>query len=647
MRVTGLDQCQSCAAAAPPPPPPPLLPPPLILRTTNPPHARRAAAAQQPADQQDASQQQHQQQQQKRRQRDQQEPAVQPPPAPQHAPSQDEQDLTGGATQAPPPLQQHLQQQQQPQRAPGWPGAAAAAASSYGGEEPGPSGSAADEEGRLGLMKVSAGHPAILPLTRAAACAVLANASQMLVALRCTHLATHPALHPQAQVVDSMRRRADEGHLQLLRQRRLLAQKQELAGRGEAALAQQCRASWCPQRSSQHAGWVAPASGQEAPQLDDGSVRVHSLEAHCAAGQWWLTAAVALPPEWQQRLADGTATASLLAASPSSTVVCRQQQCSLGGCDGGDGSNGGRASRAAAAAAAAAEQQQHLCLTALLDVQQHQQQQAGDTRVDVLLLLQAAACATGSSTAAAAAAAAALAQPTAAPPVQLGSLQLSWQEWLRSYGADQQPPAPPTRQLLSRALAVSVGRLDLACLHSIAQQHLGCTAAEADMDADGGDGTGQRSYLLPSPAAAGGQHGIAGAPAAAVHITQHSPQFAEVQLQAGSAAMLDVLQQQLQAGVQAAAAATGAPAGDCTVAPSLMAPQHAAAAAAAADALVQELDASIEWVEALLKEKLALGSAERRQRAAPDPASAWRAQATALAAAAATDACLLRLLDQP
>ena len=62
---------------------------------------------------------------------------------------------------------------------------------------------------------------------------------------------TTPSLHTPslpnsllAQVVESMRRRVDAGHLQLLRQRALLQQKQQLVARGEAVLAQHCRASW-------------------------------------------------------------------------------------------------------------------------------------------------------------------------------------------------------------------------------------------------------------------------------------------------------------------------------------------------------------------------------------------------------------------
>lgn len=250
----------------------------------------------------------------------------------------------------------------------------------------------------------------------------------------------------------------------------------------------------------------------------------------------------------------------------------------------------------------------------------------------------------------AAAVAAALAVPAAVPPVLLGRLQLSWQEWLRSHSSDERLPSPQPPPQLSRALAVSTQQLDLSCLHSIAQQQLGCTAAAADMDADGGSsGSMQRqSYVLPAaPAWQQGSNGLAAAASAAtVHITLHGSRLAEVQLQASTTAMLAVLQQQLEVCVQAAAAAAGAPAGDATVAPSLLAPHQAEAAAAAAGALVQELDASIEWVEALLREKLALGSAERRQRAAPDPSTVRRTQAAALVAAAGTDACLLHLLDQ-
>lgn len=507
--------------------------------------------------------------------------------------------------------------------------------------EPSPT---ADEDARQGLVKASRESWWLWGQTACTSSAVLLcrAAAQRLAAAAPL---TAPPLPLTAQVAESMRRRVDDGHLQLLRQRRLLAQKQELVGRGEAVLAQHCRASWQQQKRQAWAG---------EQQLEEGAVAVHRLEASCAAGQWWLAAAVSLPPEWQQQLDGGSATAALLAASPGCSLVCRQQQCTCSGGGGGGGS--GREP-------AAVQGQVHL--TALLDVQQQQQQQQQQqegTWADVFLLVEVAAAdaeadrgAAAAGAAGVAAAAAVLDAPAAAPPVLLGRVQLSWQEWLRSHtpqGTAQQPPAPPPRPQLSRAVAVLTQQLDLACLHQIVQQQLGCSPATADMDAErdssSSGGMPRQSYMLlgavqqdgGSLAAAAGA-----AAAAAVHVTQHSPHFAEVQLQSHSTHMLCVLQQQLQQGLRRAEQAAGVPGGDATLAPSLLSPQHSAVAAIAGDALVAELNASIEWVEALLKEKLALGSRERRRRAAPDPAAARGTQAAALAAAVATDGCLLRMLD--
>lgn len=417
-----------------------------------------------------------------------------------------------------------------------------------------------------------------------------------------------------------MRRRVDEGRLQLLRQRRLLQQKQQLVERGECVLSQHCRATW-------HRAAAAAPPQHHLAALD--SAAVHSLEARCCAGQWWLRAGVSLPCELHQRLADGTIRASLLAASPACGLMCRQQQCAPGSTSGNS------------APAAPDRAQDQLRLTALLDVQQ---QQPGDAWADVFLLVEpaeepdlAAAAASGSS----AALAAALTGPHAAPPLLLGRVQLGWQEWLRSHssdGAASEPPAALQPPQVSRALAVEAQQLDLGCLHQIAQQRLGCTEA-------GGSGSGSsRVYLLKGGASGAAAASGTAPTAVALRITQHGAHFAEVELTAGSRFMLDVAAQQLEQGLRQAAAAAGLPAGDARLAPSLLSPQHTQLQAAAADALVAELDASIEWVEAVLKAKAAAGSQLRRHKAAPDPAATRRAQAAALAAMAHADAAMVLLL---
>ena len=60
---------------------------------------------------------------------------------------------------------------------------------------------------------------------------------------------------------------------------------------------------------------------------------------------------------------------------------------------------------------------------------------------------------------------------------------------------------------------------------------------------------------------------------------------------------------------------------------------------------MEELDASIHWVETLLKEKLALDSQQRRHKAAaPGPAAVQQAQTDALVAMAATDGLMVGIL---
>ena len=410
-----------------------------------------------------------------------------------------------------------------------------------------------------------------------------------------------------------MRRRVDEGHLQLAAMQRLRQQKEQLVARGEAVLAEHCRATW-----QQTAGAQQQQQGS--------SITVHGLQVECEAGQWWLQAHISLP---QQASAGGGM--SLLAASTACGLVCRQQQCTASAASGADSET----------------ESVQLQLMAALDVEQ--QGSPSDAWADVFLLEERPA---GSPLEAL------ISGPAAAPPVLLGRVQLSWQNWLKSHGSQasgrQAAVQPPSPRRERRVLAVQSQQLDLRCLHQLAQQQLGCApAAAGPASGDGADRLAEAQvYTLQRGVQQGAAPQHAGslpppppAAAATVRITQHSRQFAEVELLAGSTHLLDVLQQQLGEGLRQAALGAGLPAGNASFEPSLLSPRHAQQTAAAAEALVEELDASIHWVETLLKEKLALDSQQRRHKAAaPGPAAVQQAQTDALVAMAATDGLMVTLL---
>ncbi len=456
-------------------------------------------------------------------------------------------------------------------------------------------------------------------------------------------------------MASSLRRRLDAGHLQLEAQRRLAHQKQALAASGEAVLAQHCRASWQQgQRFDAGEQRLGSSSGCA-------DVEVRSLQAECAAGQWWLRAVVARQQAQQPRGSSSKATGSgadtspcrglvLLAASTNCSVVCSPQRCAVLQLPSEDG-QGSRAGSSAVDGAPLLE------LTAALEVQQQVQQdgrllgqaqgqgqmEAADPWVDVFLMQEHTQHAS-SAAAPAAAAAAPLAAPPASPPVHLGRVHLSWQEWLQGHSRPLLPqPAQPERWRHRRALAAASEQLDLGCLHRIVQDQLGCVPAV--QPAGDSEQAGQL-YALPDLSEQPGS-GVP-CPTAEVSITQHGSSFAEVELRSSGIRMLGVMEQQLGRGLAAAAAQAGAPADAASLMPSLLSPQHAQQAAVAADALVSELDASIEWLEVLLKQKLAVGSQQRRQRpdAPPDcwAAEARRRQASALTAMAVTDACMVDLL---
>lgn len=425
------------------------------------------------------------------------------------------------------------------------------------------------------------------------------------------------------QIAESMRRRVDEGRLELLRMQRLQQQKQQLVTQGEAVLAAHCAATW---RLHRQPG--APRSSLDQEQ-QGGSITVHSVQAECAAGQWWLRAAISLPAH-QARGCRPT----ILAASTVARLVCRQQHSTIvtsssSGND-GSGSSGGMGPEGAG--------MQQLQLTAALDIQQHQEQPGEALWADVFVLLEHAAAASPTGVQAFSGRTA-----VAAPPVQLGRVQLSWAEWLTSHSRPAALVSEQPQEQHGIVLAVASQQLDLQCLSHITQQRLACTRVAAPAAA----GRSQLAFVLrgpPSPAAA--MSSVPGdVSLATVGITQHSRQFAEVHLEASNALMLGVLQQQLSEGLRQAAREAGLPPDDAAVQRSLLSPRHAQQQAVAAEALVQELDASIAWVETLLKQKLALDSRQRRHKvAAPSDAEVLQKQAAALTAMAATDECMVSLL---
>ena len=402
---------------------------------------------------------------------------------------------------------------------------------------------------------------------------------------------------------------------------RLRQQKEQLVARGEAVLAEHCRATW-----QQTAG-----AQQQQQQQQGSSITVHGLQAECEAGQWWLRAHISLAQrELPQTSAGGDM--SLLAASTACGLVCRQQRCTT----------------STASGAGSEADLVQLQLTAALDIEQ--QAQPSDAWADVFLIAERPA---GSPLEAL------VSGPAAAPPVLLGRVQLSWQDWLKSHGSQasgrQEAVQPPPPRQERRVLAVQSQQLDLRCLHHIAQQQLGCAPAAA-VPASGGDDDDRLAsaqvYTLQrgaqqgaAPQHAGSLPPIPSPPAATVRIVQHSRQFAEVELLTGSTHLLGVLQQQVEEGLRQAALGAGLPAGDARLEPSLLSPRHVQQTAAATQAFVEELDASIHWVETLLKEKLALDSQQRRHKAAaPGPAAVQQAQTDALVAMAATDGLMVTLL---
>jgi len=528
-----------------------------------------------------------------------------------------------------------------------------------------------------------------------------------------------------------MRRRVDDGWVQLEAGRRLLRQKQGLVAHGEAVLVQHCHASWLFPHQLQHQQQYQYQQqcllGQGQPvhsssTVDGSGVAVHSLEAACAAGQWWLRAVVSLPlqPEQQQAWAgmpsssssSGGSSLSLLAVSDGCRLACSQQQCMPLG------------SRSRRDASEAVPQQPALVqLTAALHMLPPFQQQLGqrlgqqreqsalacDVSVEVFLLAEPAPGSSSGSSSSLSSLAASCG-PAAMPPVPLGRLQLRWQEWLHSHGrphasAAAQASAPAavpweqqqlelqqqrTQQPLQelrhcRVLAASLQLpgFSLDCLHEVLQQQLGLqpvpagsavTAAGASAAAGAADvaSCGNRwatapaqTYVLP---AAPDHHSrlqhqqqhpqhqqAEPALAAVVMVVPCGSDFADVQLRASSAQLLDGLQQRLEASLQATAAqpAGGAAArggsdgsgsaSAVALRPSLLSAQHAQQQAAAMDATVQDLTASIEWVEALLQEKRALESHWRQQKQAPDPATIHQRQAASLAAMVASGASIAAL----
>eukprot|EP00887_Chlorella_sp_A99_P001427 scaffold8.g1427.t1 len=424
------------------------------------------------------------------------------------------------------------------------------------------------------------------------------------------------------QIVQSMRCQVDEGRVQLAALQRLHAQKQSLLAKGRAVLQHHCQTTWLPEAA--RAAAAVPAAD---------SPRVVSLHAECRHGTWELQARVSLPARLAAAVRADAGAASLVAASAACALACGKQHGAVG-C--GDGSGGGA----------------ELTLAASLEVEPSQREQlgGGDASwcsdgpwVDVFALLPTPAASGASS-----------AKPGSSP-LHCGRVQLRWAEWVQSHVARSAPAAADeascepsdSRQPWRHARSLAV-ETEAACLpHLLPELFLRLGFAPRGAAA----AASQRLFQL----------GPASAPMASLQLRLHGEHFAEVDLGADSWGLLQELERQLRRGVDegAAAAARGAAPGTAGVPPppslrtgaaavgaTTLGAQAAAQQAEAADALVQELDACVAWVEALLRERLALD----RQMAGlppaqpPAPRAARAAQQRALIAMAATDCRLAGLL---
>jgi hypothetical protein len=227
----------------------------------------------------------------------------------------------------------------------------------------------------------------------------------------------------------------------------------------------------------------------------------------------------------------------------------------------------------------------------------------------------------------------------------VGRVQLSWADWLRSHSQPTPLPIGPTSQQSTVTLTVISQQQDLSILPDILQQQLGCVPASNAEDTSSSD---RQTFMLPGTSG-GGTGGSSSSPdaAALVQLRPRGSRLAEVHVQASSAQLLDVLQVQLERCLVATSQQAGLPPTDASVQRGPLAEQ-AAQQQAAADALVRELDASIDWVETLLIQQAALDSQHRRNKLAlPSAEQVQQKQCAALAAAMHTDDLLIQLQSLP
>lgn len=488
----------------------------------------------------------------------------------------------------------------------------------------------------------------------------------------------HRAGHapPPPQVVASLKRRVDEGHVQLAQLQQLAQQKQCLIDAGQAALAQHCRETWGPAPEDA----TAPGGGGAA----GGGVEVAVVRAaRSGLGQWRLTVELVVPAEAECSLrrvgwrvfrppvdepcmlarmqacsfvfapchllrAHQPAVACaccrpavLVASSPAHQISAERQE----------------AWRLPSAPASAPPPQLPSGVRWQLSCTLSLQEQPGVPRnlrtahllVDVGVMLSSGGKEVqllplsgprGGSFVAAGRVELPL-SPLAHPPAPAssgGSSRSSLQQQDEQLGRGSAAATPGARAWRHRLdlVARAEGGAEVGCLHSALLQ----LGAQALPLAQGNTGSPpQSSYALPLAPV----HGSSSTAAASVQaaVTWHSAHFAEVALQGDDAGLLHAAAAQLERGMQADVAHRAR--GRVALQPSMLHAQAAEQAVRAAGALLTETDACIEWVEALLRERLALASQYSHSKLPSDLGGVLARQQGALAAAEATDACLVGL----
>ncbi|GAB4820612.1 hypothetical protein N2152v2_007658 [Parachlorella kessleri] len=443
-----------------------------------------------------------------------------------------------------------------------------------------------------------------------------------------SHLDSEDARRGLLKVVSSLQHRVDAGQSQLASVRQLVQQKQRAVQSAEGVLAHYCRATWSGPGPAPLAGTSMVDGGSTAgPPASRNSIvsgndlwaarglRVVALAAEPAGPSseagWQLLVELDVP----EGLLVDASSAFLVAANPIlSTTTLHHRGCWL--------PSGG--SLPGAAAPTAADRSRRLQLSCMLTVQQQVQVQgaglgkdpAASQSVDVGVVLGSPP--SGHDVLS-------LAGADRSGFIPAGRVSLPWQPHLPFRGPagrdapGQQPLEEPPLQHAAAGtcaedgaalkhpwrhrldLVVQSGATDLYWLLDALFQQLGLAPLPANRPFCGA--RHQACYSLP--AAATPSPPAAAVPAAYVQITWHSACFAELALQADDQLLLHALGEELTSSMQRAAELVGV---IVEVQPSILNEQQAQRAAGAAGSLLAEVDACIDWVEALLREKVALGS---------------------------------------